>query len=319
MTKNIALGVDIGGTKISAACVDTADGKGKIISEVRKFATPDKSENIVGEVIKLIESFKRDSVFSSVGIATAGVVNIETGQVTSATENLASGYSGTNYKQLIKEKFNLPCFVDNDANAAAYAEHKYGAAKGYKNALVITFGTGIGSGIIIDNKIYRGNGFAAGECGHFSIDVNSERECTCGKKGCWETYATGSGFLKSFKEMVRLKSRELALVYPDLVKNVESYTVEDVMDRVTDKDIFCANAYAEWHYHIAVGLIALMNILAPECIVIGGGWSYIINAEYLQTLTNEKSPAEVKIFNASLGNDAGIFGAAAMSIEECKK
>lgn len=308
-----ALGVDIGGTKISAAVVK----EGQLTSDVKIVSTPQQADEIFGAVDELIEFFMNNYKIDCTGIATAGVVDTETGAVLSATENLASGYSGMNYRQFVREKYGLDTFVDNDANAAAFAEHKFGAAKGCKNSLTVTIGTGIGGGIVIDNKLYRGHGFAAGECGHIQIDVNSQRECTCGKTGCWEAYATGHGLLRTFKELVSEKSSVLALHYPGLLENVDQLTIQNILDGVKEADVFCSNIYVEWHYHIASGLVSLMNVLAPECIVIGGGWAEIVDMELIGKFTEKKSPSEVRVIKAHFDNNAGIIGIAALASENC--
>lgn len=301
MENPVALGIDIGGTKINAACVSN----GKILSELIYIPTPKNPDKIVFEVLNLVSTLSSKFNIKSVGIATAGVVDINTGEVLSATKNLADGYKGINYKQLIESKFGFLTIVDNDANAAAYGEHKFGAAKGYKDAIVITLGTGIGSGIIINNNLHRGKGFAAGECGHIPVELNSSRNCTCGKNGCWETFASGTGMVKTAINLLRESGVHNA--------DIEKVTTYNIIQGVKNQDSLYLKVYKKWHEHIAVGLIALTNILAPECLVLGGSMSEFIDFEELSLLLKNKSPATTEVKQSLLGNAAGIIGAASMA------
>lgn len=294
------LGIDIGGTKIAAAIVSN----GKIVSEVKKINTPAESKLILDSVLGLVDFFIDKYTIKAIGIATAGVADVNNGIVLSATENLADGYSGTNYKSIIKQKYNLDVFVDNDANAAAYAEHKYGAAKELNNAVVLTFGTGIGAGIIINNGLYRGNGYAAGECGHMLINFDSLRSCNCGKNGCWESYASGNGFLTTLKSVVEQ--------YPEYKDSIKTDPFDFYMAALKQDLPVAKKTFELWHLHIAAGLIILMNTLSPQCFIIGGGMNNLIDLQYLDDILKDKAPLHPMLKKAQFGNDAGIIGAASL-------
>ena len=307
MNNIITLGIDIGGTKISAACVKKAD----ICSDIIKLSTPKISECIIREVSETITYFKKQYDIKAVGIATAGVVDTIRGKVLSATENLATGYSGVNYKDIITNEFNLIASVDNDANAAAFAEHKYGVAQRYENAVIITLGTGIGSGLIINNSLYRSKNYAAGECGHIIIEYKNGRKCTCGKKGCWEAYASGTGMTTTIKELALKELRLVCTEYP--------LAIDDALKGIEAKDKFYIKVFDLWHEHIAAGLIGLINVLAPECIVLGGGMATVVNIPKLKEMIKDKSPAKTDLLLARFSNNAGIIGSAVMAEDEFNK
>ncbi|OGI04202.1 MAG: hypothetical protein A2Y25_08845 [Candidatus Melainabacteria bacterium GWF2_37_15] len=187
--KNENLGIDIGGTKIFFACVDQE----KVVSDVISYATPDTAQGILNCVCEGIEKFHH---IKAIGIATAGTVDLKNSQVTGSTGNLPQGYSDLNFGKVLKEKFNVPVFVENDANAAAYAEYKAGSARGHNNTITITLGTGVGGGIIVDGKLLRGTTGAAAEVGHIPITWEKRRKCTCGLWDCWEAYASGTAYHK---------------------------------------------------------------------------------------------------------------------------
>lgn len=291
MTDKLSLGIDIGGTKISAGLVNN----GKIVGDILKISTPKMTQEIYNNVIDIIKEFVANNTVQNIGIATAGVVNTDTGQVLSATENLAKDYKGINYKELVEKEFNIPAFVDNDANAAAIAEHKFGAAKGYKNAIIATIGTGIGAGLIINNEIYRSSTFAAGECGHFIINQGDKRLCTCGKYDCWEAYASGTGLNTTARQYSGL------------------YNSYKVFNGVKNNQSDHLEIFNIWHDHLAIGIINLMNILSPECIVLGGSLAEFIDYIKLKELTRNKAPIEAEIKKAELGNNAGIIGIASIN------
>lgn len=303
MTKSVALGIDIGGTKISAACVF----EGKILGDVYKTQTPNSPVKITGVVHDIIDLFTETSKykFNIVGIATAGVVDIEKGQVKSATENLALGYAGVNFRRLIEEKYKYFCFVDNDANAAAFAEYKFGAARGTTNALMLTYGTGVGAGIIINGDIYRGNNYFAGECGHLNIDIKDGRACTCGGTGCYEAYAAGRGLEKTYQQLVLSAG-----------STKKPASCKEILVGVKNLDEFCIQAYLLWHQHISAGILNLVYVLSPEVIVLGGGLSKFIDISKIQPFIKEKFPYEVNIVKATFDNDSGILGSAALAESE---
>ncbi len=187
--KNLTLGIDIGGTKMLFACVEQGQIKGEILS----YPTPDTSGAILECILEGIENFYP---VKSIAIATAGTVNLENSKVTGSTGNLPGGYIGLELGKTLRERFKVPVLIENDANAAAYAEFRAGNAKNHGNTITITLGTGIGGGIIVEGKILKGTTGAAAEVGHIPITPEKKRKCTCGNWDCWEAYASGTAYHK---------------------------------------------------------------------------------------------------------------------------
>ena len=180
---NRALGIDIGGTKISYALINN---RGEIKSEVKKIETPKSAMKIMLTLKTIICEFEKEIEF--IAIATAGAVNKENSAVIGSTANLPDGYKDIDFQALSDKKV----FIENDANCAAWAEYRIGASYGYKNSIMLTLGTGVGGGIIIDGKLLKGKSGAAGEM-HFMMSRKKERSCTCGAYDCFEAYASGNG------------------------------------------------------------------------------------------------------------------------------
>lgn len=186
---NATLGIDIGGTKIFFGCVKDGEINGEILS----LPTPDTASGIMNAICEGIEKFYP---VKNIAIATAGAVDLENKKVIGSTGNMPEGYSRLDLGKTLEEKFKVPVFVENDANAAAYAEYKAGNALNHKNTITITLGTGIGGGIIVDGKILKGTTGAAAEVGHIPITWEKKRKCTCGNWDCWEAYASGTAYHK---------------------------------------------------------------------------------------------------------------------------
>lgn len=190
--KNLTLGIDIGGTKIFLAPIEN----GIITGDTHTYSTPGTVKGIIECLCEGIEKFYP---VKNIAIATAGTVDLENKKVTGSTGNLPEGYSGLNLGKILEEKFKVPVFIENDANAAAYAEYRAGNALNHRNTITITLGTGVGGGIIVDGKILKGSTGAAGEVGHMPITWEKKRKCSCGSWDCWEAYASGTAYHK-YKE-----------------------------------------------------------------------------------------------------------------------
>ena len=194
------LGIDVGGTNIAVGIVDEND---KIVAKVSNKTPVPCTEDVFCDCVAktAYEAMEKAGVTLAdlpwIGLGCPGTINRATG-VVEFSNNL--GYSNFPVKKMLEERFEgKEVIIENDANAAAYGEYQAGALKGADNAVAITLGTGVGSGIIIDHKIYAGNNFAAGEMGHHVI-VFDGRQCTCGRKGCWERYASATGLIITTKE-----------------------------------------------------------------------------------------------------------------------
>lgn len=310
----LRIGIDLGGTNIVAAVVNDEYemvGKAKIPT-----ATPRSAEEIFDDIAKVCKEAMAQAGVTikdifSVGIGTPGTVNKE--GVIEFANNL--GFVNVPAKEMLIERLGIEnVYVDNDANCAALGEAQAGSGHGAKDFIAVTLGTGVGSGVIINGKIVAGVNNAGGECGHSVIVVDGE-PCTCGRKGCWEAYASATALINQTKAAMEK--------YPDSVMHelvkanggkVDGRTAFDAMRRGDIAGIKVVDAYVKY---VACGLINLVNIFQPETICIGGGICnegetllrplrrYIDSERY-----SVYSKIQSKIVKAELGNDAGIIGAA---------
>jgi glucokinase len=308
------IGIDIGGTKICAALIQN----GHIISDIKSFKTPKTSTEILKTLFHSIEELKKASDIDFVGIATAGAVDIENSRVIGSTGNLPDGYNKLDIKEEIEKKFQLKTFVENDANAAAYAEFKISASKNHQNTIVVTLGTGIGGGIIVNGKLLRGKSGAAAEIGHIQLSWRKERQCTCGTWDCWESYASGTGYAKNACEMAKtLPEFKTSLLQN---KNPNEITTYEIIQGYKNSDIFCNLVHERWEQLVLMGLLALSNIFDPESIVLSGGMAQFINFEKLESIINsEVVTTPIKLLHAKAGNHAGMIGAAILAEEKFKE
>jgi glucokinase len=187
-------------------------------------------------------------------------------------------------------------FVENDANAAAWAEHIIGSSKGMPYSVMLTLGTGVGGGIILDNKLYKGKNGAAGEM-HFKMKTDCHRKCTCGSWDCFEAYASGTGLKKTAEEISG---------NPDIT----TYEVIENIQRPLMKKIF-----ETWQNDILQGIIGLANIFDPDCIVLSGSMAEFVDIEYLEIQANKEIvTTPFKVVKASAGNYSGMIGTALLAL-----
>lgn len=309
-TKMPALGIDLGGTKILAAPVID----GHVIGEPVREATPNGPDKILAKLLELIARFQKDYVLAGVGIATAGIVDPNTGEIVGSTGNLP-GWTGTKLKQVLEPKIVLPVHVENDANAAAYGEAHARNLKDKECVVLLTIGTGLGGGILIKGELFRGQHFGAGECGHIRISLANERLCTCGLVDCWEAYVAGRGLIATAKEILANKTSNQS----SLVDKVEGLTTEMIVTAAGAGDILAQKAMRTWHEHLCAGISSLAHTLDPDCFILAGGLSEIVDlnvmAELIQDRTLFHVGNTVKVYKSELGNLAGIIGAAQIVLD----
>ena len=281
---------DIGGTNIKYALSDEnfnlAD-KHTIPTDAKK-----GGQFIINKVIEIIESYEN---IDRVAISTAGQVDSVNGIVVYSTDNIPY-YTGMMVKKIIENKTGIPTYVENDVNAAATGEAKFGAAVGVSDFICLTFGTGIGGAIYLNNKLYKGSSSSAGEFGHIITHAGG-RSCTCGGEGCFEQYASASSLVKAVNKITGKEMNGLEIFQEENFSNPE---IRHVID--------------SWIDEIIIGLKSLINIFNPSLIVLGGG---IMNEKYIIDLIDRKiykqlmdSFGKVKIVNSKLGNQAGLLGVA---------
>ncbi len=286
-----ALAFDIGGTKIYSTIIDEL---GNVIDDIRKFSTPKTLEGIK-EILSTEISNHQDEV-DVVAIATAGAVNNENTRVVSSTGNLVENYRTIDFQSFSNKKV----FLENDANAAAWAEYKIGASKNCSTSVMITLGTGVGGGIIINDRLFKGKSGAAGEM-HFKMYPDKRRKCTCGSYDCFESYASGTGLKITAEEMTN---------NPDV-------TTYDVIEGVNKNDKLMIEVFDTWQNHIIQGLIGLANLFDPECIVLSGSMAQFVDTDKMEKVVNsEIVTAPTSIRKAEAGNYSGMIGASLLAIEK---
>lgn len=288
------LAFDIGGTKIACSIISE---QGELLGPVYKFDTPKTIEGI-NQLLKSLIS-QHENRIDAVAIATAGTVSQDRKQIISSVGNMAAGYHETNFQSLS----NKPVILENDANAAAWAEYKLGAGKHYKNLLVIAIGTGVGLGIIIEGKLLKGKSGAAAEA-HFPINHGHIRRCTCGAYDCYEIYASGTAL-----------SLDAKSAYGDDSKNSH-----DVIKGVKQHNHVAIEIFDNWQNNVLAGLYGLVNIFDPEAVVLFGSLVEFMDIEKLERETNKiVLTPPVKIYRAELGNNAAMIGASLIAAEELRK
>lgn len=285
------LAIDIGGTAIKYGIVN------EDFSVEQSFEVPTEAQlggpHLMQKMLSIVSAFA-DRV-DCVGISTAGQVNSELGKIIFASENIPN-YTGIEIKKTIQEQFRLPVHVENDVNSAATAEAKFGAGRGYSDFLCLTYGTGVGGALWINDKIYTGDYFSAGEFGHI-VTHTGGKKCTCGNNGCYEMYASTRALVNAVKEETGKELTGREIFAPEHFSNV---TIRAVIDN--------------WIDEIIGGLTTLIFIFNPPCIVLGGG---IMNEDYIISEIDRRIHARpmhsfqsVQIKKAELKNQAGMLGAA---------
>ncbi len=304
-------GVDVGGTTVKmgffqedGVLLDKWEIKTRVENEGAA-VLPDIANSISEKLVEH-QVTKEDVV--GIGMGVPAPVTKE--GVVKNTANLGWGYKEV--KRELEELTGMNAYIGNDANVAALGEMWIGAGKGYKNLVMVTLGTGVGGGIIIEENVLVGTNGAGAEIGHINVNPNETENCGCGNKGCLEQYASATG-------IVRLAKRKLADTTEATVLNVETVTAKDVFDAVKENDKVALEIADEFGSYIGRGLSIVATMCDPEVFVIGGGVSKAgeILLDYIKEpfmkyafFANE----DVKFVLAQLGNDAGIYGAARLTL-----
>lgn len=311
------IGIDIGGTKINAAIIQpNLKQQEEHISGFQTAPTPATGQEFLDTLVRMINTLKQEYAASSVGIATAGVVDSDHGKILGSTGNLPALRDLPNLKERLEDQVQLPIHMENDANAAAYGEFRAGAAHGAQNAFAITLGTGVGMGIIFDGKLYRGSHFFAAEGGHIVISTHKERMCTCGRWDCWEAFTSGRGLETTADLALKAASDAERSAFVSKFEIDGKVTTYSVMEAVRNQNDLGKAILETWHDHIAVGLGSLINVMDPDLVVVGGGLGQFVDFNRLNQLTQVRSMGkDFKVVPAELGNLAGIVGAAYLALE----
>ena len=308
------IGIDLGGTNISVGVVNE---KNEILGRgVAKTKLPRTAELIFDDMkAASLEAVKNAGItmdqVESVGVGAPGSINKSNGYI-EFSNNM--GFKNVPAKEMLEERFGKPVYIDNDANCAALGEAVAGAGNGAKSVVAITLGTGVGSGIIVDGKLINGINGAAGEMGHMVIAVDGE-QCNCGRKGCWERYASATALISQTKAaMLEDKGSLMWELVDGDINKVGGRTSFDAWRKGDKTATEVVNRYI---YYVAVGIINIVNTFQPDVVCIGGGISNEgdniikpISEHVARERYSKYAAVQSKIVKAQLGNDAGIIGAA---------
>ena len=309
------IGIDLGGTNIVASVVD--DDYNIIGTSKTPTNSPRSADEIFDDIADVCEEAVKTAGLTmedidSVGMGTPGTVNQD--GIIEFANNLA--FNNVPARTMLAKRINKPeekVFIENDANCAALGEAYAGCGNGAKDFVAVTLGTGVGSGVIIGGKIVNGVNYAGGECGHMVIVVDGE-QCSCGRKGCWEAYASATALIRQTKKAME--------EYPDslmhkLAKEEGKVSGRTAFDAMRLGDIAGIKVVDDYIKYVACGLINIVNALQPEIICIGGGIcneGETLMKPLRRFVQSERysihSKIQTKIVKAELGNDAGVIGAA---------
>ncbi len=308
------IGVDLGGTNIATGVIDekyNIIGRGKV-----KTNAPRPAEEIFASIKEAVDMAVADAGIPydeivSVGIGTPGSVNKDTGAI-EFSNNLK--FHNVPAKSMLEALLGKPVYLENDANAAALGEAVAGSGNGVKNFIAVTLGTGVGSGIIIDGKIYRGSNFCGGEIGHTVINVDGI-PCNCGRKGCWEKYASATALVSQAVEA--MEGNRDSLLWKTCNGDLNKVDGRSIFEAVDLGDEIAQKVVDRYLYYVAIGLANIINTFQSEIVCIGGGISgqgEKILAPIREMVKKERysvyAEKQAILVPAALGNDAGIIGAA---------
>jgi glucokinase len=305
------IGVDVGGTKVLGGVVDEL---GTVVMTARRDTPREGGAALTQAIADVAKELMSEFTIDSVGVSAAGFVSSDR-KTMLATPNIA-GWNGVDLDYQLTSLIGLPVVIENDANAAAWGEARFGAGRGKRHMLMLTVGTGIGGGIVVNGGLYRGAFGIAAEIGHIRV-VPEGHLCGCGARGCFEQYGSGNALMRH--------AREAIAASPDIARNLlsrgdgtlEGLTGKAITDAARDGDAVALAAFNTTAQWLGAGIASLAVVLDPECVVIGGG---VIDAgEILLKPTREALERSMpfagkhpypEIIGAQLGNEAGLVGVA---------
>ncbi len=309
-----SVGVDIGGMSVKVGLVDD---EGKIVSQSRVKTAP-TAEEVISNMVKQINDLLNEKNLSAkdirgIGVGCPGAVTGQTGMV-EFLPNL--GWENVPLVAELKKYFDTKIMISNDANVAALAEAIYGAAKNYNSSIMFTLGTGVGGGIIIDKKLFEG-GFSRGaELGHITLFLDGI-ECTCGRRGCIECYTSATALIRQTKYAMEKDKNSLMWQYVN--GDINSVDGKTAFECAKQGDKSAEKVRDTYIYYLGESILNMLNIFRPDAFILGGGVS--AQKEYLTDRLKSycekfdygyKKAPRTDIITATLGNDAGIIGAAAL-------
>jgi glucokinase len=306
----LTIGVDIGGTKVAAGVVDT---EGRILARSRRDTPsldPQATEDVIADAVNELTA---EHDVEAVGLGAAGFIDADRSVVLFAP-NVA--WRNEPIRADLQRRINLPVVVENDANAAAWAEARFGAGRSERTVACVTVGTGIGGGLVLDGKLFRGSFGIAGEFGHMRVVPDGVR-CGCGNKGCWEQYASGNALVREARDLAASQSPLAAYLLESAGGDPSRITGPLVTEAAKAGDLAACELFVEVGRWLGLGLANLATILDPSSFVVGGGVSEAgdlllapTRDAFHRMLSGRGHRPEAEIRLAELGNDAGLVGAA---------
>jgi len=306
----LSIGVDIGGTKVAAGVVDA---EGRVVARARRLTPGRDPRAVEATIAEVVRVLRADHEVVAVGIGAAGFVDADRARVLFAP-HLA--WRNEPLRDAVAEVLGLPVVVENDANAAAWAEWRFGAGRGETHLVCVTLGTGIGGGILMDGAVQRGRHGMAGEFGHMVVVPDGHR-CECGNRGCLEQYASGNVLGREARELARAGSPVTMPLMERVGGDIEALVGPLITEAAQDGDPCAIELFEEVGRWLGIGLANLAAALDPGLFVIGGGVSDAgelllrpARESFRRTLTGRGFRPEPRILAAALGPEAGMVGAA---------
>ena len=306
----LAVGIDVGGTKIAGGVVDE---KGAILATARRVSPATDTEAIERNIEDLVDELRGSFDIAAVGIGAAGFVDSTRSTVLFAP-NLA--WRDEPLRADLEKRIGLPVVVENDANAAAWGEFTYGAGEDVSDSLLVTLGTGVGGGIVLNGELHRGAFGVAAEIGHMRV-VPDGRLCGCGNRGCWEQYASGTALVRDTRDQARQGSLIARSLLDRAGGDVEGITGPLITEAARDGDPFAQEQLASLGRWVGEGIASLTAVLDPAVVVLGGGVSEAgdlllepVRSHFRANLTGRSYRPALEVRAAQLGNKAGMIGAA---------
>ncbi|WP_040688542.1 ROK family protein [Nocardia vinacea] len=308
----LTVGIDVGGTNIRASVVD---GDGEVLDTVVA-PTPHSARALENALDRTVRELCRRHPIGAVGLAVAGFINADRSTVRFAPH---LPWQDTPVAQRLTERLELPVILEHDANAAMWAEYRFGAAAGGHNSVLVAIGTGIGAALLIDGELYRGTHGVAPELGHLQV-VPQGRSCPCGKRGCWERYCSGTALVDTAIEMLATDPVHSTVLAREVLRDPGSLTGRRVAGAAQDGDPLAVAVMADFARWLGLGLAFVSDIFDPGLIVIAGGVSssapqFLDEAreEYARAITGAGHRPLARIRTTQLGEAAGMIGAAELA------
>ncbi|MGN9839570.1 ROK family glucokinase [Nonomuraea sp. H19] len=303
----LTIGVDIGGTKVAAGVVDD---HGKIVAQTLRPTAADRPDLVAETVADVVRELSAGREIEAVGVGAAGFVD-ETRSMVRFAPNLA--WREEPLQKKISGLVGLPVVIENDANAMAWGETRFGAGRGQSHVVCVTLGTGIGGGLVFDGVLYRGRWGMGAEMGHMQV-VPGGRPCGCGNVGCWEQYASGQALVKEAREIAAAAPERAAILLGLAGGKIEGEEVTEAAHKGDDASLAAFASFADW---LGQGMADLAAVLDPGCFIVGGGVSraadlFIDRARetFAERITGRGHRPLAEIRLAELGASAGVVGAA---------